>query len=173
MEQAEMEKMDMTGKGLRYRSRGQGQVEYALVLAVVSLVVIVAVTLVGLGAQRVYGVIAGSLGAKHDTLTQGHTIEIVSAQCIAVPSQNLTGLWVVGNTDELVANLTGSTNLAVGTGIGGAPSPVNPDPDNPNVFKFQPLLSQQKADLTLCPIAVVIQATDGAIATAPITRVTE
>jgi hypothetical protein len=136
-------------------------------LVLVAVVVVVAADLVGLAVQRVYGIISASLGVQYNTIGQ-HTVEIITAQCIALQSANLTGLWVVGNTDEDVANLTGSTDQAVGTGMGGLLSPV--DTNGPNGFKFHPLLSYT-ADLDVCPKVVVIQATDGAIAISPITAV--
>jgi hypothetical protein len=86
-----------------------------------------------------------------------------------VQSANQTGLWIVGNTNEDVADLTGSTNQAVGTGMGGLDSPV--EANGPSGFKFHPLLANQ-VDLTVCPKSVVIQAKDGAIAVAPVAAVT-
>jgi Flp pilus assembly pilin Flp len=150
---------------LRHRAHGQGLTEYALILAVVALVVIVIVGLVGLAVQRSYGVVGGALGTKYNAQGQ-HSIDIVTAQCIALQSANLTGLWVIGNTNEDIANLTGSTNQAVGTGMDGASSPV--EANGPNGFKFHPLLSYT-ADLSICPISVVIQAGDGSIAVSPVT----
>src|SRR5947208_13744175 len=94
--------------------QGQGLVAYALILILVALAVIVAIRLVGLAFQRNYGVIAGVLGVTHNTSDQ-HIIEIMNAQCIALESAQLTGLWVLGNTNEDVADLTASTEQAVGT----------------------------------------------------------
>jgi Flp pilus assembly pilin Flp len=143
-------------------------VEYALILALVAVAVTVAAFLLGQAAQRVYGIIAGALGATYSSVGQ-HAIEITTAECIAEQAANRTGLWVVGITNEDVSNLTGSTNLAVGTGIGGAPSPVHAN--GPNGFKFHPLLLEHGADLSICPASVVIQAKDGAIAISPVTTV--
>ncbi len=154
----------------RGRKRGQGLVEYALILALVALVVIVAAFLLGRATQRVYGVIGGAMGAKYNSVGQ-HALEITTAECIAVQSPPETGLWVVGLTNEDVANLTGSTNLAVGTGIGGALSPV--ETNGPGGFKFHPLLLETSADLGICPTSVVIQVKDGTIAVSPISKVTQ
>lgn len=153
----------MSPQSMRHRERGQGFVEYALVLVIVALVVIVIVGLLGMALQRSYGVVAGLLGAKHNT---EHVIEIVTAQCIAIQSENLTGLWVIGNTTEDVSKLTGSTEQAVGTGMTGLESPV--ETNGPNGFKFHPLLAHT-ADLSVCPKSVVIQAANGAIAVSPVT----
>jgi Flp pilus assembly pilin Flp len=147
--------------------RGQGLVAYALILVLVALAVIVALRLTGRAVQRNYGVIAGALGVTHNTSGQ-QIIEIMNAQCIALESAQLTGLWVLGNTNEDVADLTASTEQAVGTGMDGLNSPV--ESNGANGFKFHPLLAY-KADLSVCPQAVVIQARDGAIAVAPITKV--
>jgi hypothetical protein len=153
----------------RRTEHGQGLVAYALILILVGLAVIVAIRLVGLAVQRNYGVLAGTLGVTHNTSGQ-HIIEIVNAQCIAVESARLTGLWVFGNTNEDVADLAASTEQAVGTGMDSLPSPV--ESNGRNSFKFHPLLAY-KADLSVCPQAVVIQGKDGAIAVAPITKVTQ
>src|SRR5207237_7284848 len=117
---------------------------------------------------RVYGIVGGALGAKYNTVGE-HAVEITIAECIAVQSAHLTGLWVVGNTNEDVVNLTGSTDQAVGTGMGGLSSPV--EANGPNGFKFHPLLRADVADLSVCPKSVVIQAADGTIAISPVTAV--
>ncbi|MCC7450366.1 MAG: hypothetical protein IT324_23305 [Anaerolineae bacterium] len=150
------------------RQRGQGLVEYALILALVAVVVVVILFFVGTGVQRTFGVIAAALGVQYNSVGQ-HSIEITTAQCIAVLPDGPTGLWVLGNTDENVANLTGSTEQAVGMDMDGAPSPVEENP--PNGFKFYPTLSHT-ADLSACPKAVVIQAKDGTIAVSPVTATT-
>src|SRR5258708_30098090 len=99
LEQMEMDKISMKGRCPGIRSRGQGLVEYALLIALIALLSIVALVIASFGVQRIYGVIAGSLGIRHNTMTQAHSIEIISAQCIAVQSQNATRLSAVGNTD--------------------------------------------------------------------------
>jgi pilus assembly protein Flp/PilA len=154
----------------RTQESGQGLVEYALILVLVAVVVVVAALLLGQAVQRVYGIIGGTLGVKYNTVGV-HAIEITTAECIALTSQNLTGLWVIGTTNEDVANLTGSTDQAVGTGMGGLASPV--EANGPNGFKFHPLLLDNAADLSVCPKSVVIQAKDGAIAISPVTAVVE
>jgi Flp pilus assembly pilin Flp len=157
----------MSLKQKRGRERGQSLVEYALILALVALVVIVGASLLGQAVQRVYGVITGALGAKYNTIG-ARSIVIESAQCFAVQSTHQTGLYVLGTiAGENVADLTGSTDQAVGTGLGGLSSPVEANGDFG--FKFHPLLSPSTADLSLCPRVVVIQSKDGAMAVSPIT----
>jgi pilus assembly protein Flp/PilA len=160
----------MNSKHRGSRESGQGLVEYALILALVAVVVVAVASLLGPALQRVYGVITASLGSKYDTVAPHHAIKIEKAQCIALQSANLTGLWVVGYTDQDVANLTGSTERAVGTGLDGLASPVEDNGDGG--FKFHPLLVYS-ADLSVCPKAVVIQALDGAIAVAPVIAVSQ
>jgi Flp pilus assembly pilin Flp len=148
-------------------------VEYALVLALVAVVAIVALSALGNATQRVYGIIGAVLGAKYNS-TGDRAIEIATAQCIAVkyasnPSNNLTGLWVVGTTNIPIAELTGSTDQAVGTGLNGGAAPVQAN--GPNGFKFNPLLAYA-ADPGVCPKAIVIQAADGSVAISPVTSVT-
>src|SRR5690349_18357556 len=113
----------------QHPEQGQGLVEYALIVVLVAILVVGAGYLIGLAAQRIYGIVAGALGASHKT-TGARVIEITTAECIADPHQGdsgLTGLWVTGITTEDVMKLTGSTNQAVGTGIGGEASPVEPN----------------------------------------------
>jgi len=152
----------------RQYQTGQALVEYALILALVAVVVILAAFLLGLATQRVTGVVGGALGVKHDT-TGTHQIVIESAECMAQPSTHLTGLVVYGTTDEDVTTLTGSTEQAVGTGLYGDPRPVTSNEGVARTFLFNPLLSEAKADLTLCPKSIVIQAKDGSIAVSPVT----
>jgi len=151
--------------------RGQGLVEYALILSLVSVIVIIAAFALGLAIQRIYGIAAGAIGAKKDATK---VIEITSALCIADSTLNKTGLFVTGFTTESYGNLVGSTNLAVGTGLNGVNSPVTMNPQVPatnawgNSFAFNPLLSATTADAKLCPVAATIQANDGQIAVAPV-----
>jgi Flp pilus assembly pilin Flp len=156
---------------------GQGLVEYALILVLVALIAIPIVYLIGLGVSRVYGVVGGALGFVHNDHRQ-HYIDISQpALCIASTSQNLTGLWVTGDTDETLSNLTGSTNLAVGTGLNGAPFAIQSNsvpsgaPGGAVGFKFNPLLANG-VSLAVCPVSVVIQAQDGTEAFAPVTAQT-
>lgn len=160
----------MKKKASRRKLYGQSQVEYIVILALVSLVVIAAGSALGPAINRVFGVVTGALGTQYNTVGSGHTIEIVTAVCESAPNPSRTGLWVSGNTDEPVDQLVGSTNLAVGTGLNGESSPVTTNNAVPGTFLFNPILVSRE-DLSICPSSVVIQATDGAIAIAPVTRI--
>ena len=145
-----------------YRTQcGQSAAEYALIIGLTAFVVIVVAFLVGLGVQRVYGLVAGALGAHYDT-HGNHMIEITSAQCISVAGINQTGLLVTGNTNEAIADLTGSTELGL--------SPVNA---NAGGFLYHPMIDSNHADASKCPVSVVIQGKDGAIAVAPLVIVSQ
>jgi Flp pilus assembly pilin Flp len=159
------------------KQNGQGLVEYALILALVAIIAIPVMYLIGLGVSRVYGIVGGALGFNHSDHRQ-HYIDITQpALCIASQSQQLTGLWITGDTDENLADLTGSTNLAVGTGLNGAPFAIQPNsvpsgaPAGATGFVFNPLLATG-LHLNVCPISVVVQAKDGTEAFAPVTAQT-
>jgi pilus assembly protein Flp/PilA len=161
------------------RQRGQGLVEYALILALVAVVVIVVGAVLGNAVQRVYAVIAGTLGTKYDTVGE-HSIVIETAACYTMhnwckapddtdgtqPKVDCTGLVVNGTTKENVAKLTASTEQSVGTTVGGVPLAVEENGDGG--FKFYPILSYTY-DAGVCPRAVVVQSTSGAIAISPVT----
>ncbi len=153
---------------------GQGLVEYVVIIALVGLGVVVAGAWLGPAVNRLFGIVTGALGTSYNSVDPGHTIVIEQAECIAVHYTNgnpdVTGLWVTGSTDEPVDQLVGSTNLAVGTGMNGGLRPV--ESNGPGTFKWDATLSDQGADLSICPKSVVIQATDGAMALSPISQVT-
>src|SRR4051812_34886298 len=72
-------------KKLQKGQEGQGLVEYALVLVLVAVVCIAIMFATGLSVQRVYGLIAGALGAKHNTENyKGEGIVIDLAQCYVI-----------------------------------------------------------------------------------------
>jgi Flp pilus assembly pilin Flp len=152
----------MYKKRLHKREHGQALVEYALILVLVAIVAIVVIGLTGLAVQRIFGVAAGALGAKHGT-TGERRIVIDVAACYAQYHKNLTGLWVVGTTNIPLTELTGSTESAVGT--------VKVDINGTNGFRYNPNLSETTADPSLCPKSVVIQAKDGSIAVSPVTLI--
>lgn len=144
-----------------WAQRGQGLVEYVLILSMVAIVVIGAAFLIGLAVQRVYGIIGGALGAKHDEVA-GVVITIDEASCYVVsaavaPPTGRTGLYVTGTTNVNLADLTGSTDRAVG-------GPLN---SNAGGFKYQPLFASLP-DEGLCPKSVVIQSKNGQLAFAPV-----
>jgi len=144
-----------------HAQQGQAAVEYAITIVLVSMVVITIMLLAGFGISRIYGLVAGALGAHYDTHGK-HTIEITSAECISSTRVNQTGLWVIGNTDEAIADLTGSTELGL--------SPVSADAGG---FLYHPMIDADHADVSKCPVSVVIQGKDGAIAVAPLVIVSQ
>ena len=151
-------------------AKGQSLVEYAIILALVAIVAIVALYFLGLGVERLIGVIDGALGTHFDDKPSSqHYIDISTAECDASVSQNKTGLWVVGDAAGFtdLSQLTGSTNLAVGTGLNGAQFPLQGSLQN---FQYNPLLSPNSTDLSVCPSAVVIQAVDGTESVSPVIR---
>ena len=148
----------------RRSNNGQSLAEYALIIASVALIVIVVAFAIGLGAERIFGIIGGAFGAHHDD-HRAHFITIDTAQCFASKSQNLTGLWVTGSTDEDLSKLNGSTNLST-TGLNGVPFTIS---DNGvGGYKFNPLLAYS-VNLDVCPQSVVIQAADGTEAFSSVT----
>ncbi len=149
---------------MKRRFSGQSLIEYAFAITLVSIVVIAAAFALGLITQRVYGIIKGALGGTGDGSLTTHSITIDpgGAQCIAVASAHHTGLWVTGSTDENLANVTGLTETG--------PSTVNA---NGSGFVFNPMVDSNNANVNECPASVVIQAKDGTIAVAPLTRVSE
>jgi Flp pilus assembly pilin Flp len=156
----------------KYKSiRGQSLVEYALILGLVALAVIVIAFALGLELQRVYGLIVGALGENgHGSPSSvQHSITIDLAQCIAVASQHQTGIWVLGQTDEPLNIVSGTDEVGTST-VGPPPGSNIPPGDN---YAFHPMVDTNKADITECPVSVVIQANDGTIAAAPLQRVTD
>ncbi|MBE2196675.1 MAG: hypothetical protein IAE83_21070 [Anaerolinea sp.] len=151
---------------MKYRNKAQGMVEYALLLALVALAAVIILSILGRAIQGGIGVVTGSLGGSHDANEEKGAIEILTAQCFAVQSQHLTGLWITGITTHSVAELTAGTNLGMGTGMDGLPSPVTAG-DAPGTFRFNPLISNTRADVGLCPKGAVVQG-QGLIAVAPV-----
>jgi len=143
--------------------RGQTLVEYALLIALVAVVVIIVVGTVGVGAQRIYGVVAGALGAKRDATGGDQTIVIDTALCVVVrnlsnPAASQTGVWVTGTTNIPVGQLSGSSELGIGSVSG----------NGPGGFRYNPLLLNGGADASACPREAVIQSVGGTLAVAPL-----
>jgi pilus assembly protein Flp/PilA len=154
----------MERKQTRKHERGQGLVEYALILVLVAIVVIVVTSLMGQGVQRIFGLITGALGEKHNA-SGGETITIEYAECYVHTGSNpRTGLWIVGTTDVPLNELTGSTNLAYD-----GPISTNPlEGGASGTFTYNPELKAGVGDESLCPRSVVIQSKRGAIAVSPV-----
>jgi len=159
----------MDGKRNRKLQRGQGFVEYALVLVLVALVVIVAAFLVGQATQRIFGIVVGSVGGKGSS----GDVQIVAAWCIAERVAHATGLVVLGithetpngrhydnlyaSTDNQATMVGGIANPTVDTYTSGT-LPTELDPGLPGEnLQFNPYLSQTTADTSLCPHAITIQ----------------
>jgi Flp pilus assembly pilin Flp len=157
----------MSTRKIRREKKGQGLVEYALIIALVAVVVIVAAAVVGLAVQRVYGVIVAALGTKHDAV--GH-LEIESAQCIASTSLGKTGLIVYGYTTDDPSKLTASSELTVGTSLDGSMLLITSNGGAPNSFLLNRVFANQ-ANIALCPKTIVVQSPNGIIAVAPLTAV--
>jgi Flp pilus assembly pilin Flp len=153
----------MKTQQLRKNTKGQGLVEYALILSLVALVTIVVTFLLGQAAQRVYGVTAGALGAKYNA-SGAETITITSAQCIAEQSSNRTGMWVLFESNVNPGDLIAGTDKIVDGMIANGAA-IN---SHGAGYTYNPLLSDSSADTGLCPKAVTIQTKSGAIAVAPV-----
>src|SRR5579859_2148349 len=159
----------------RRGARGQGLVEYALIIMLAAVVTIAAAFAVGLAVQRVFGIVTGALGATKSTTA---ALVPYDAKCFVDHTNNVTGLtfwgYNPGNID--LATLTGSTNFAVGTGQNpdGTTGPVSvvlhtttSGGTQPGTFSYSPWLSHTVADASLCPVSAAVQTQDGKIAVAP------
>lgn len=171
---------------IRRKARGQGLVEYALIIVLVALVVVIAASVLGVGLQRVYGIAVAGLGTKKDH--EGSTyIRIERSECwgqiievreagsgTLLNTYYLTGLFVSGTTNVPLSELDGSTDRFMDTPVDGTKFVFTPNADEsgveiPGSFVFNPLISGTVSDATMCPRAVVIQRRDGsAIAVAPV-----
>ncbi len=161
----------MTHQKRYNQQQGQGLVEYALILVLVAIVVVAVAGLVGLAVQRVYGVVAGALHTKYDTV--GHLVIESAAQCWIMPPAppgypaGFVGINLTGTTDIPFADLTYSTDASVGTTVDGSLVHIEGNPSPPN-FKVNAILAASP-DPGKCPRSVVIQAKSGAIAISPVT----
>jgi Flp pilus assembly pilin Flp len=162
--------MQMNPKRLKshHVAKGQGLVEYALILALVALVVIAVTFLIGLSVQRVYGLVVGALGINHGS----SALNIESSPppaCYLVGST--TNIYLKGYTNQQFSELTFSTNLTYNSDASGtAITPIRAAPGNSGTsgaFEVGYQLAPVR-DRTKCPTTAVIQAQDGTIATTPI-----
>lgn len=60
----------MRMRRVQQSANAQALVEYALILALVTVAVIVAASLIGLATQRIYGVVVAALGGSHKRLSE-------------------------------------------------------------------------------------------------------
>jgi Flp pilus assembly pilin Flp len=158
----------------RARQAGQGLVEYALVLVLVAVVCIAIMFATGLSVQRVYGVVASVLGAKHDVENyQGERIVIEQAECVTLDPGNphYTGL----PNGARALRIRGFTNVPIdqlslvtdNTDVNKLQSNFTMMDLTTGEFKFDPILSLVPGEPD-CPNGVTIQSIHGAMATSPI-----
>jgi len=89
-----MNLQNRTLKRLPRGVRGQGLVEYALILVLVAVVAIPVLYLGGLAIQRIFGLVNGGVGATVSAPASGGEVVIESATCLADISNNEVGLRV-------------------------------------------------------------------------------
>jgi Flp pilus assembly pilin Flp len=151
----------MREKKLRRKrsAAGQGLGEYALILALVAIAVIVIIGLVGQAVQRGYGVIGAVLGAKHEVA--GELTFTYLPQCGRVVDQG-TGFYAEISTSVPMDELTVSTDTGFNYGL----TPIA------GGYKiYVKLTPGDTEELDLCPRGLVVQtskAYGGAIATYPV-----
>src|SRR5258708_22800830 len=108
------------GQNRQAGQAGQGLVEYALVLVLVAVVCIAIIFATGLSVQRVYGLVAGALGTRHNTEDfNGERIVIDQAVCYLVPpgyegpgTPGMTNVTIHGLTHLPLEHLTLPTDIA-------------------------------------------------------------
>jgi pilus assembly protein Flp/PilA len=157
------------------RSKGQGLVEYALILVLVAVVTIVILHFFGQGAQRIFGLVAGAIGTK----VEADGLEIGYVQCVVDHPSHRTSLWVRGYTKFPLDKLVGSTDkgydeidIAVNTKDGTDPKGLGRPATGAGTFKYNPTLGN-KPDASLCPKVAVIQSDTGAMAVWPVTEIAD
>lgn len=177
-------------KRLRKMQRGQGLVEYALILVLVALVVIVAAFLVGQATQRIFGIVLGATGGT--TGTSGD-LYIAGAYCYMSASRSITSIYVMVHSAGGTADLYASDDLQATnmTDVNGGPWPwrsyggdasgtLLPTPgtspnfafDSANAFVLDSTLAYD-VEPQLCPTAITVQNSHGGIAAAPVIAVVD
>lgn len=160
---------------------GAGMVEYALVLVLVAVGTIVILGLAGVGAQRLYGIVGGVLGAKKSESSgsiHGQVINITSANCyvIAVGSSydgglyaatGFTGYFLRVDTNVPLDQLnTAGTEQTLMMSVYAAQTTMVTPPGISNItFRMD---SAHYPDASLCPRAAVVQSLQGSIAISPV-----
>lgn len=172
------------GKRLRKTQRGQGLVEYALILVLVALVVIVAAFLVGQATQRIFGIVLGATGGS--TGTSGD-LYIAEAYCYMSSSETVTSMYVLGYSSGGLGGLYASDDLQATNVLdqGGSvwhfdqydatnhssffgTPPGFPAEGTPGAFVVDPILATGDIQPQLCPTAITVQDGHGGIAAAPV-----
>lgn len=170
---------------IRPRAKAQGLVEYAIILALVALVSIVILGLVGMAANRNFGLICSIFGCKSESLggkvlaidrsvTEG-SVELLPF-CAFYGSMNTTLVYASIYTNLPPANVfvdfeTGerlSLQLADPKDLGGYDTRFGGMPD---VHRYKAVKNMDGDQLDKCPKAIVVQSpTDGITLVAPMSQ---
>lgn len=148
----------MNKHNVRKMQRGQGLPEYALTMILVAVVSILILILVGMGVSRIYGILVGITGTKHN----GDQINIVEASCYVYMPGEVPGWqygtvawWIWGYTDVPLNKLELSTDLKFETGM-----PTLKD-GQVGTFLYNPQIVENALgaviDPSKCPHSLVIQ----------------
>jgi Flp pilus assembly pilin Flp len=131
---------------------GQGLVEYALILALVALVVIISLTLMRLSTMRGIGQVTAALGGQRSgDDSAGFNISFdpnQPPQCGYLQGVNKTGISVRGSTNVPLSDIVATTensNQILGL-----------MPDGTNRFAAYTILADGR-DHSVCPKGIVIQ----------------
>lgn len=162
---------------LKRSYKAQGLVEYALIIVLVAVVVTAIAFMLGLAIHRVYGLVNGSIGGKHDA-TGTVQIRIEQARCIAQPSTNQTGMWVTGFASpgtpltDFEVHTTKTADTAFDADSDGIIETMSLTTNGgPGTFKWNPTIKNGAATTGLCPSAIMIRLRDNpsVFAIAPVT----
>lgn len=172
--------------------RGQGLVEYALIVVLVAIVAIPILYLGGLAVQRIFGLVNGGLGETVAASgSGGGTINITESFCTALeatedaggnPAPPVVGLSIYGVSNRPPSQLTASTEnsynvwSAIDTdnpALVGDVIEILPTTYNGNNFVVNAIFyigTDWQTAHGRCPKVIVVEDRKGAIAAAPITR---
>jgi Flp pilus assembly pilin Flp len=145
------------------RTKGQGLVEYALILMLVAVVAIVIAVRFGHSIQGIFGLTTAALGQK---VSIGD-LKIEYAECFVRNGSQKTGIWVRGETNLSLETLNGRTDRNYGGVIDENHVGNNGAKTGDGSFSYTTVL-QDTADSGACPRAVVVQAENGALAAWPL-----
>jgi Flp pilus assembly pilin Flp len=146
------------------RSRGQGLVEYALILMLVAVVAIVIMARFGHSIQGIFGMTTAALGQK---VSIG-TLKIEYAECFVKTASHKTGIWVRGATGGIpLDTIEGRTDRNYGGTIDENHVHSPNATTDAGSFSYTTVLANT-ADSGLCPRVAVIQADNGALAAWPL-----
>jgi Flp pilus assembly pilin Flp len=153
---------------LRRLQRGQGLVEYGVVIILIALGVILAAAAIGTVGKRLYGIIAGATGAKKNATS---VIEIQDATCYVELNHPETGVVIHGltNADPTKFKVTFSNHTDGQYTLTDGLHQLSAHPDTlPGTFIINPFMSDTVSGRQFCPVSVVIEAPDGSIAISPV-----